>query len=184
MRDTWKISPSSYRFRSSAAMKPIYLLILLLFQTTFTTPDCPSWLDQTQVSTWCPHAVDQQNPIIFGFLKQFSLPFFHRLFFLLYAPGMPPVPSAPQSTDISVFLFSRSFWALPNVHWAKSDCSISPWAVKGCMISSIPPQADKIELNCIIMYFSAKRWPEQFLQFPPHTVQRAGQYFFFFFPAA
>lgn len=81
MCDTWKISPPSYRFRSSAAMKPIYLLILLLFQTTFTTPDCPSWLDQTQVSTWCPHAVDQQNPIIFGFLKQFSLPFFHRLFF-------------------------------------------------------------------------------------------------------
>lgn len=98
---------------------------------------------------------------------------------------MPPVPSAPRSTDISPFLFFKSFWTLPDVHWAKKWLSLVP-SVPGlsnnCMISLILPQADKIELNCIIMYFSAKRWPEQFLQFRPHTFQRAGQFIFAVLP--
>lgn len=34
----------------------------------------------------------------------------------------------------------------------------------------------------MVMYFSAKTWPAQFLQFPPHTFQRAGQFIFAILP--
>lgn len=67
--DTWKISPLSCKFKSSAAMKPIYLFILLLFWTVSTTTDCPGQLDQTQATAWCSHAVDQQNPIVLGLFE-------------------------------------------------------------------------------------------------------------------
>lgn len=120
--DTWKISPLSYKFKSSAAMKSIYLLILLLFWTASTTTDCPRQSDQTQVSAWCSQCCCINKTPIFGVI------FNHFLFFigfvLLYAPLMPPAPSAQQSTDISAFLFSKSSWALPDVHWAKSDCHL------------------------------------------------------------
>lgn len=97
---------------------------------------------------------------------------------------MPPVPSAPEPTDTSAFLFSKVSGHSPVCIEQKviGTCSISPWAVKQCVIFLIPPQDDKIELNCIVMYFSAKEWPEQFLQFPPHTFQRAGQFIFAILP--
>lgn len=121
MCDTWKISPLSNRFKSSAAMKSIYLLILLLFQTASTNTDCPSELDQPQVSAWCSLAVDLLNPIVFRlFLITFTFIFFIG-FFLLYTHQSLQLHNPLISLH---FYFQESFWAVPMCTEQKSDCHL------------------------------------------------------------
>lgn len=153
--DPWKISPLSYRFKSSAAMKSIYLFISLLFQTASTTTDCPSQLDQTQGTVWCPHAVDQQNPIVLQFLKSLSLSFFHRLVSTLCPSDATNAFSSKTHWYLCISIFQK-FLGTPRGALSKKWLFYQSLGCQTVHDFLIPPQVDKIELNCIIVYFSAK----------------------------
>ena len=90
----------------------------------------------------------------------------------------------PNPLDTTAFL--STFTKFLGTPWcALSKKLLSLYQSLGCQTSwrctifLILPQADKIELNCIIMYFSAKRQPEQFLQFPTDSFSENRTVYFY-----